>query len=811
MVPCATDTETRDISVEKVLEAIRTGGKNLKGQITQIRNRFEAELDITGGDRKKARLAVDALKKQLPAVMWSGTFSQRANNALIQHSGLLVADIDSLGERLPEVRKKLQESPYVFALSVSPSGDGLKPIFLVLADASKHAGSFRAVEKHVRSLTGIQIDQACKDLARLCFMPYDPELYVNVNAQEIAPLPEPLRLKPKLHPNGEYPTDLSLRERIARDQLGMLTWSPEKGGHFCKCPGESLHTTLTARSHAIVYLDGAPTMKCQHNSCAKTVEAFNLQLRSAIAKAEYKHQKESDAGVPPTESIRWTRPPHPSSTEVRGQIISILTNEEFSLAKKRIKIADAVVAALAERGQFFFDIAARNFKSTMFFDRDRKRLEQIAHDPFHAWLSDWLRINRADPIFTHVISEIETVALSEKYSKGIVPDKFWASRPGAIYLSNGDAQLVKITAHGIAIFDNGTDNVLFAAGNTLAPWKLVEPQDPFETCSVFKDANCASDHGPDLLRLWTFSLPSNPAKKPPMCLVGPFGSGKTRLAEATAELYGVPFVANNVTEDFGDDDFWVSAHAGGFFTLDNCDTHTKWLADAVAAAATGGHRDKRKLYTDSERYTLHARAWLCLTTANPTFASDVGLADRLLVVRMNRRDDETADEKLSAEIKEHRDAGLSFIAQTLEKALADSEPVPSKLNLRHPDFAAFAAKIGRAIGRFDQAVAALQKAEKDKSLFCLENDFVGSALLDYLDQEKTFTGPASELRDALKDADSGFINKDGKPSVKSIGRRLQTLWPYLTKSLAVATKDTNRTRTITYTFSTTRDAEFAES
>jgi 5S rRNA maturation endonuclease (ribonuclease M5) len=520
--------------------------------------------------------------------------------------------------------------------------------------------------------------------------------------------------------------------------------------------------------------------------------------------------------LPPAESVParaapvWTRPDDPSSAEVRGQIISIFTNEKFSLATKRIKIANAVVDALAGRGQFFFDIGQRNFKSTMFFDSERKHLERISDDPFHAWLSDWLRINRADPIFTHVIREIETVALNEKYSKGIVPDKFWASRPGAIYLSNGDAQLVKITGQVIAIFDNGTDDVLFATGNTLAPWKLSEPSDPFESCSAFKDANCAASHGPDLLRLWTISLPSNPAKKPPMCLVGEFGSGKTRLAEATAELYGIPFVANNVTEDFGDDDFWVSADAGGFFTLDNCDTHIKWLADAVAGAATGGHRDKRKLYTDSERYTLHARAWLCLTTANPTFASDVGLADRLLVVRMNRRNDETEDEKLSAEIKEHRDAGLSFIAQTLKKVLDDSGPVPPKLNLRHPDFAAFAAKIGRAIGRSDEVVSALQKAEKDKSLFCLENDFVASPLLDYLSQEKTFTGTASELRDALKNADPGFINKDGKPSVKTVGRRLNTLWPYLKNSLPVAEKEKDRTRVVTYTFSTTRSAEFAE-
>ena len=93
------------------------------------------------------------------------TFSQRANDKLIKYSGLLCADLDSLGAHLAEANKKLEASPHAVAVFLSPSGDGLKVIFRVGDDASKHAGSFRAVEKHVRDLTGVQIDQACKDPA----------------------------------------------------------------------------------------------------------------------------------------------------------------------------------------------------------------------------------------------------------------------------------------------------------------------------------------------------------------------------------------------------------------------------------------------------------------------------------------------------------------------------------------------------------------------------------------------------------------------------------------------------------------------
>jgi hypothetical protein len=114
-------TETTDVSVEAVLTAIRTGGKTLKAQITQIRDRFESELAITNGDLKAAKREVEQLKKDLSGVTWSGRFSYRASDKLLQHSGLFIADFDNLGDKLPEIRKKLEASPHVFAIFLSPT------------------------------------------------------------------------------------------------------------------------------------------------------------------------------------------------------------------------------------------------------------------------------------------------------------------------------------------------------------------------------------------------------------------------------------------------------------------------------------------------------------------------------------------------------------------------------------------------------------------------------------------------------------------------------------------------------------------
>ena len=281
-----TETRTCDIAVRKVLEAIRTGGTRLRDQVTEIRTRFEAELRITG-DIKAAKRAVEGLKMALPGVMWCGQFSDREQPVapkLQKYSGLLCGDMDELGQQLVRTREKLKSSPHLVALFVSPTGQGLKVVFCVPTDGAKHRGSFRAVEKHVRDLTGIQIDESGKDVGRLCFMSYDPELYHNPNATELEPLPEPEKPKAAFNSSGE--ANLSERQRIAGEMLGNIKWTSATSG-FCVCPGNHLHTAANGERDCKIELDGAPTVHCFHNSCSGIIAGVSHELRSRIGKAEF--------------------------------------------------------------------------------------------------------------------------------------------------------------------------------------------------------------------------------------------------------------------------------------------------------------------------------------------------------------------------------------------------------------------------------------------------------------------------------------------------------------------------------------------
>ncbi len=155
--------------------------------------------------------------------------------------------------------------------------------------------------------------------------------------------------------------------------------------------------------------------------------------------AEVKRQIETAAIIETSETSEPT-------ADVRGEIVRILLDGKLTQSEQRTRIANVVVQSLAGRGRFFFHVERKDFDSAMYFDNGRKQLLRIRSDAFCAWLADWLAVNRADGLFKYIGAQVETTALAGNQTTGILPESFWASRAGAIYLSNGDGGIAKITA-----------------------------------------------------------------------------------------------------------------------------------------------------------------------------------------------------------------------------------------------------------------------------------------------------------------------------------------------------------------------------
>ena len=161
----------------KILEDIKSG--TYKNAITYLRKSL-------ADDKKEA---AERAKKSLPAFTPSATFKGgRKMEFLTNYYGLIVLDIDKLEkEKLQQCKTKIRLDDFVFASFVSPSGNGLKILVKVSSDKEQHKEIFLELQRYFEELLQVEIDKSGKDITRLCFFSYDPELYLNINAEIFAP------------------------------------------------------------------------------------------------------------------------------------------------------------------------------------------------------------------------------------------------------------------------------------------------------------------------------------------------------------------------------------------------------------------------------------------------------------------------------------------------------------------------------------------------------------------------------------------------------------------------------------------------
>lgn len=143
------------------------------------------------GMKREAAQAKDGM----PAITVAGVFrGGHAAHQVKELSGLLMLDFDHTDQRTQEVVGLLRQLPYVMAVFVSISGQGVKAMVRIDApNAAQYARAYAIVAAEVSSLVGAPCDLACRDLGRLCSAVYDPEAYYNPQAEAfpLAHYPQP--------------------------------------------------------------------------------------------------------------------------------------------------------------------------------------------------------------------------------------------------------------------------------------------------------------------------------------------------------------------------------------------------------------------------------------------------------------------------------------------------------------------------------------------------------------------------------------------------------------------------------------------
>jgi hypothetical protein len=120
-------------------------------------------------------------KKKLPVVCFSGEFAARADEALFEHSGLVVLDFDHID--VTQAKSALATDAYVYSCWVSPSGDGLKAL-VKISNPERHRDHFRALRTYFHKQYDLEVDESGINESRACFESYDPDIIVNPESQK---------------------------------------------------------------------------------------------------------------------------------------------------------------------------------------------------------------------------------------------------------------------------------------------------------------------------------------------------------------------------------------------------------------------------------------------------------------------------------------------------------------------------------------------------------------------------------------------------------------------------------------------------
>lgn len=112
----------------------------------------------------------------LPGYTISGIFSYRSKVHLIQHTGFIGIDFDKV-DNINACFELLSKDQYSYSVFKSASHLGLCAI--VKIDGSRHLDSFNGLQQYYFDKYSLTIDPSCKDVTRLRFVSYDPDLFIN--------------------------------------------------------------------------------------------------------------------------------------------------------------------------------------------------------------------------------------------------------------------------------------------------------------------------------------------------------------------------------------------------------------------------------------------------------------------------------------------------------------------------------------------------------------------------------------------------------------------------------------------------------
>jgi MoxR-like ATPase len=386
------------------------------------------------------------------------------------------------------------------------------------------------------------------------------------------------------------------------------------------------------------------------------------------------------------------------------------------------------------------------------YDPRRPRLLEIDNKNLEFTSYFFLRygLTHSEPLTRHLIDMLRNGAAGSGHPRTERRFSYWDRWTKTLYISSYDGYCWEITGapidpknpgdqRGVTSQPNGAGRTLFIDDD-----RGMTPADPLlgsDNRALFRhlieDLQYAptreqSGMSPEIqktcLGIWIFAIafPDLLPTKPILLIEGDPGSGKTMAMQRIAlALHGENMPIQVPKQE--DKDFGVKILRRPIAILDDINEPVTWLRDMLCTYATGGGWSKRKHYTNDAEHVIKPESFLAITTNNPSTFRQAQLADRCLILRLERREDKNGylgAEALFEQIRADRDEifgdWLTWLNEIVAELRKNRKPRPTKS--RMADFAHLAHVIGRVLSRPGGPKGNWSPEAIDTMLTCMQSE-----------------------------------------------------------------------------------------
>lgn len=431
--------------------------------------------------------------------------------------------------------------------------------------------------------------------------------------------------------------------------------------------------------------------------------------------------------------LRAERHVNNKTLDIKKMVAELRKNTQLGSVNERLDlIVDLCVGYLRDTGNFFHTRDERLY----YVPKATGRPIYIGYGS--EWLASMMTsvfgINSSTGEFRYVVHGLQSYIKQLNNDTRVAVLSYYDVASNSLLLHPSWRDIHVIKSDSIQVIPNGATDVLFDINAANEPFKLSYNDLPrpwydivFEGC-FDTITNVTRDEAMALSVVWFMSIlfRNGVPTRPLLAVFGPPGSGKsTFLRIVYILLYGR---MRKLEQIQGSEEFDITGSTNALVVYDNADTWEKWLPDRLATSTSDTQVTVRKLYTNFEMAVLWRTAVVALTAHSPKFIRE-DVADRLLLLNMNRRNAETGTAFVDESILWDRTFRLrntvwAHIVNDVQTILSTPKPDPATTpQFRIKDFSTFGVWVSRALGFEPAFIDGLNKIKGGQRDIVLEEEY----------------------------------------------------------------------------------------